>query len=383
MRKSISIIVIVFAIVAGVSCRRDSVRVQGHFVGAADKTIYLERVVPGNVATVDSVAVDGKGEFGFRMDLKDGQPTIFNLRYDGNMVPLLVSPGEKVKVMSLGSIARSYSVTGSSESELVGELHGIMTGGIASLDSISNLFALSSPDGPERQELTRAYSNEYYRIKRAQIKFIVEHATSLAAVYALYQRLPGDEVLFNGENDFVYYRMVADSVHRYYPDSRYVVALEKEIETHNAQRELQERLSSGNVEVADYPEIDLPNMYGQRVKLSSLAGNVIVLDFWSAAVVESNINNAEMKELWASYAEDGLQVYQVSLDTSKPLWVNAVQEQKLPWTTVCDFNGEQSIAVRTYNIISIPANYIIDREGNIVARNLFGDALAAKIKELL
>lgn len=383
MRKNLSIIALSFIGLAGVSCQKESARLQGYFVGAADKSIYLERVTPGFTSTVDSVKTNEKGEFAFKINLKDRQPTIFNLRYNGDMVPLLISPGEKVKVTSFGDVSRSYKVTGSQESELVGELHGILTNGMGALDSISNLFALSSPDGPERREITRSYYNEYYRVKREQIRFIVENSSSLAAVYALYQRLPGDDVLFNGESDFVYYRMVADSVHRHYPDSRYVIALEKEIETRNAQIEMQNKLLDSVVEITDYPEIELPNMYGQKVKLSSLGGNVIVLDFWSASIAESRINNADMKELYSEYSDKGLAVYQVSLDTSKPLWVNAVQEQKLPWTTVCDFRGEQSLAVRMYNISSIPANFIIDRQGNIVAKNLYGDDLEKKVKELI
>lgn len=383
MRKNLSIIVFSIVGLTAVSCHKDNARLQGYFIGAAGKPIYLERVTPGYTSVVDSTRTNEKGEFGFRIELKDRQPTIFNLRYNGDMVPLLISPGEKVRVTSLGDVSRSYKVAGSEESELIGRLHGILTNGMSALDSISNLFTLSSPDGTERRELTRAYYNEYYRIKREQIRFIVENSSSLAAVYALYQRLPGDEVLFNGESDFVYYRMVADSVHRHYPESRYVIALEKEIETQNAQQEMQNKLLDQVVEIVDYPEIELPNMYGQKMKLTSLAGSVIILDFWSAAIADSRINNAELKELYSEYSDSGLAIYQVSIDTSKPLWVNAVQEQKLPWITVCDFSGDQSLAVRMYNIRSIPANFIIDREGNIVGKNLYGDALVNKIKELI
>lgn len=381
--KRISLFILVCVGLLVASCARNSARLHGQFLGSEGRDIYLERVIPGHSSIVDSVRTNKRGEFRFRIQLKDGQPTIFNLRCEGDMVPLLVSPGEEVLISSYGDVARSYRVSGSPESELVSRLHSIFTQGLSRLDSISYLFTTGSPGDEERRELSRAYYNEYYRIKREQIRFIVENSSSLAAVYALYQRLPGDEVLFNGESDFVYYQMVADSVHRKYPDSRYVIALEKEIQSRNAQIELQNRLRNDMVEVSDYPEIELPNMYGQKIKLSSLAGNVILLDFWSASLPESRINNAELKELYAECADRGLAVYQVSLDTSKPLWVTAVQEQKLPWTTVCDFRGEQCLGVRMYNIRQIPSNFIIDREGNIVAKNLYGDALAKKIRELL
>ncbi len=382
MRRNLSIIAVSIIGLAGVSCHKESAKLQGYFIGAADKTIYLERVTPGYASVVDSTRANEKGEFGFRINLRDRQPTIFNLLYGGDMVPLMISPGEKVKVTSFGDVARSYKVSGSHESELIEQLHGILNDGVASLDSISGLFTQSDPDDPARRELTRAYYNEYYRVKREHIRFIVENSSSLAAVYALYQRLPGDDILFNGESDFVYYRMVADSVHGKYPDSRYVIALEKEIETRNAQAGLQDKLMK-SIHEADYPEIELPNMYGQKTKLSSLAGNVILLDFWSALLPDSRINNAELKELYAGFADKGFVIYQVSLDTSKPLWVNAVQDQKLPWITVCDFRGEQSMAARLYNITSIPADFVIDRQGNIVGKNLYGEALEKKIKELI
>ncbi len=356
-------------------------RLSGHFIGAAGQPVYLERVVPGQaVAQRDTVVTNDKGEFDFRVELPDGQPTIFNLRYDGDMVPLLVSPREKLIVMSLGDLD-GYSVSGSPESELVWRLHGILSGGAARLDSIATLFSFGSEE--ERTFQRRAYSEEYMRIKRQHIGFIVENASSLAAVYALYQRLPGEEVLFNGENDYVYYQMVADSVRQRYPDSRYVQALDREVAALTAQRDLLNKFSEGQVPEIDYPDIDLPDMYGQSIKLSSLAGKVIVLDFWSAADSGSGLRNAEMKELWGAYSEAGLAIYQVSLDTSKQLWVNAVQEQKLPWTTVCDFRGTATGAAMVYNIDRIPYNFIFDREGSIVGRNLYGDALESKIKELL
>ncbi len=372
----------VLAVLAGCS-KDDDARIKGHLIGAAGRPVYLERVIPGATTPYrDTVVTNDKGEFELRVTLPDGQPTIFNLRYEDDMVPLLISPREKVNVMSLGDLD-GYRVSGSPESELVGELHRILSDGAAALDSISSRYNLSTP-GSERQEaIRRAWGSKYLSIKRQHISFIVRNASSLAAVYALYQRLPDDQVLFNGETDHVYYQMVADSVQRSYPDSRYVKALEREIELRTSQRNFLNRLAEEGVPEVGYPDIDLPNMYGQKVQLSSFAGKVIVLDFWVSTDARSRVINAELKELWEAHSEEGLAIYQVSLDTSKPLWVNAVQEQKLPWTTVCDFNGEASPAARVYRITSVPDNLIIDREGNIAAKNLYGDALEKKIKELL
>jgi peroxiredoxin len=382
MRRNIWVFALAGVALAGVSCAGDSARIEGQFLGSAGKNIYLERVVPGNTAVIDSVTADERGDFRFKVALADKQPTIFNLRYEGELVPLIIAPRQRVRVSSFGDMAHSYKVSGSPESEQVSRLHTIMTSGLGRLDSISYLLATTALEGEQRRELAQAYYKEYYRTKREQIGFIVENSANLAGVYALYQRLPGDEVLFNGDSDFVYYQMVADSVEQRYPTSRYVVALRRELEGRSAQRELQNKLNE-EISEADFPEIEMPDMYGQRVRLSSLAGKVIVLDFWASQLADSRINNAELKELYGEYGERGLAIYQVSLDTSKSQWVTAVQEQKLPWTTVCDFKGAATVGAKLYNIGAVPANFVIDREGNIVGRDLWGDALARKIKELL
>ena len=369
-------------LVAFTACNSDSARISGHFVGADRQTVYLERVVPGAaVPALDTVVTNDKGEFTFRVSLPDRQPAIFNLLYDGDKVPLLVSPRERVNVMSLGDLD-GYRVSGSPESELVWKLHRILSDGAASLDTLSTRYNLSSDN---RERFRREWIDKYLSVKRQQIAFIVENSSSLAAVYALYQRLPNDDVLFNGDNDFIYYQMVADSVSKRYPDSRYVQALRRDIETRTAGRDLQNRLLGGDGGIAeiDYPEIELPDMYGQKIKLSSLAGSVIVLDFWSATDNRAALNNADMKELWTAHSDKGLAIYQVSLDTDRSLWVNAVQQQKLPWTTVCDFRGPATSGATLYNVSSLPANFVIDRQGVIVGKNLFGDALEKKIKELL
>ena len=73
----------------------------------------------------------------------------------------------------------------------------------------------------------------------------------------------------------------------------------------------------------------------------------------------------------------------MAVDTSKALWIDAVQEQKLPWISVSDLLGEASPSLGAYNISKLPANFLIDREGNIVGKDLIGDELEAEIKKII
>jgi hypothetical protein len=73
----------------------------------------------------------------------------------------------------------------------------------------------------------------------------------------------------------------------------------------------------------------------------------------------------------------------VSADRSKAVWIRAVQEQALPWVSVCDFRGERSPALGLYNVQKLPSNFLIDREGNIIAKDIYSTALDKRLAELL
>jgi glutathione peroxidase-family protein len=137
-----------------------------------------------------------------------------------------------------------------------------------------------------------------------------------------------------------------------------------------------------SVEVCSDPELKGSDMFGKEQSLSSLAGNVILVDFWSAEMGNNNILNAELKELYKRYEAKGFRVYQVSADTSKAIWITAVQEQALPWVSVCDFGGANSPMLRAYNVKKLPSNYLIDRNGNIVAKDLYGEALKRELAKI-
>ena len=240
------------------------------------------------------------------------------------------------------------------------------------------VLGYNKANAEERKELAAKYNDIYRTLKRNQISFIIENKESLAAVYALYQRLPGEQQLSGAESDLIYYRTVSDAVSKCYPMSPYLITLSNDI------ARMEARISLLNsIETRSYPDLKGCDMYGNEIALSSFEGNVILVDFWSAEVGNSNAFNAELKEIYAEYESQGFRVYQVSADTSKAAWITAVQEQQLPWISVCDFAGERSPLLRTYNVRKLPSNFLIDREGNIIARDIYSNALAERVAKLL
>ena len=170
------------------SCAGGGAKISGRFAGRGGQTVYLESVSPYNTVVIDSTRTDQMGGFKFKVRMEDRQPTLFNLVCGADLIPLMVSVGQNVKVCAVGGISKNYNVENSPESELICELNSILTFGAFTLDSLSNLYAESSPE--VRSEIARQYASEYIDIKRRHLRFVVENASSLAAIYGLYQRLP-------------------------------------------------------------------------------------------------------------------------------------------------------------------------------------------------
>ncbi|KAF2326367.1 TlpA family protein disulfide reductase [Flavobacterium ginsenosidimutans] len=137
------------------------------------------------------------------------------------------------------------------------------------------------------------------------------------------------------------------------------------------------------VDVGDIaPEIDLPDTKGEKVALSSLRGTLVLVDFWASWCGPCIKEQPLLIKLNNAYP-DKLSIYGVSMDTKKPLWTGAIAKAKLPWTNVSDLKYWQSPVVGDYMLQSVPLNFLIDKNGIILAKNIHGQALEAKIKELL
>ena len=357
------------------SCQSSKVKISGRFVGSDANMVYLERNTTLEQAIIDSVKIADDGSFTLKISDAPSTPTLYNVIYNNERIPLLVQGGDKINVQSAGSVLRNCEVSGSLESELLHKFNKEYISGVAQLNQIISKY---TDDLSEEQTkaVSKEYTDLYRKIKRNQLRFIIENKDRIAAIYALYQRIPNDANLFNGDSDVIYYRTVAEAIEQTYPESPYLPILRTQIARMDAQLNL-----LSNIKETSFPEIKMADMYGNQKSLAALEGNVILLHFWSVAIGNGNAINADLKEIYAKYHEQGFEIYQVGIDTSKAAWINAVQEQQLPWISVSDLQGQASSSLKSYNITKLPANYLIDRKGNIVAKDLTGEKLEAEIKK--
>ncbi|HLU86660.1 MAG TPA: TlpA disulfide reductase family protein [Taishania sp.] len=132
------------------------------------------------------------------------------------------------------------------------------------------------------------------------------------------------------------------------------------------------------------PEIELESPEGKVIKLSSLKGKVVLVDFWASWCKPCRMENPNVVKLYNKYKNKGFTVYSVSLDDVKSNWVSAIEQDGLIWPNhVSDLMGWKSYITKLYGVSSIPHTVLVGKDGNIIAVGLRGEQLALKLEEIL
>lgn len=363
---------------------RDEVRVDGVFHGSNNELVMVEKLSPHGSTIIDTIRTNKDGEFDFSIKFTDNNPMFINVRLGDNFVPLLLSQGEDVTLSSVGNIFNNYRVDGSEGSSKLRELNQGTVRHIRTLDSIMKLYE-TSIDPESQATLGAEYGKQYVELKRGVIRFVISNPRSLASIVPLYQPIIGGRYIFDEPSDIVYFRSVADSLAAIYPTSPYVISLQADLERANSAFTMDSMITHNLALESStvLPEITLKDAEGQIRSLSSLNGKVILLDFTSLSDVAFKVRNRELAAIYEKYAPQGFEIFQVSVDTDRAAWIAAVVDARLRWISVCDFKGTASTAVMTYNITKVPSNFLIDKQGNIVSKNVTPENLEAQISTLL
>ena len=336
-------------------------RIEGEVSDAPSSEVIVKLLNINHYEVLDTVKTNTSGKFSYKVDIKKGQPEFIYVFYkDTKIASLLLEAGDKVSVVA--DTLGTYTVEGSEESVKLAQIEKEYADALVRLTDLSSKAMTST--GAEADAARRQVSQEYISYYRSRVKYVMENGNSLTVVPVLFQNFGSDLPVFAQSTDAIHFLNVSDSLELIYPDSRYVKALRAEAKRRQDYMEIQTRLNSA--ESIGYPDIELPDVNANKIRLSEVDAKVVIVFFWSSADATQKMFNLDfLKGVYDDYHKKGLEIYQVSLDPDKALWAKTVKGQNLPWISVCDSRGSASPYALLYNLSTLPSVFVI-ADGELV-----------------
>ena len=367
------------------SCRESgNFSVTGTLKNPPKGNIYLDKMSTDNLIPVDSTRTDSSGNF--ELVGITTIPGFYSLRIAKNKyITLVIHPGEHLYISAdARDPAATYEVSGSETSSRVKEMVARINYTYQQIEELNKRYTESLyTDSLTRVKqkldtLFKAIRADHVNFAR---NFVSRNAGNLAGLMALYQQIPGGQV-FDGVNDYMYFKMVDTTLMEKYPESDAVKSLHAHVLDLEQQLERQKRIEEAVGIGVKAPGIILPNPKGDTIPLSSMRGKYVLVDFWASWCQPCRDENPNLVKNYWRYKNKGFDIYQVSLDKSREAWTGAIRKDNLYWTQVSDLKFWNSVVVPLYHIEGIPANFLLDPEGIIIAKNLRGDDLSEKLREI-
>jgi peroxiredoxin len=366
------------------ACSDSDFTVNGVVSGAEGQVMYFESVGISTVQTLDSVRLTAAGKFVFKR-ARPPYPEFYRFRLNNQWINFAIDSTETLTFAAdAGTFATSYTVEGSENAKAI----KVIT--LAQLDANQAIGKLRKerdgnliPDTTYQAQILKV-AEDYKEVAR---RYIFTAPMSTEAYFALFQQIDG--LLFfdlYNKDDSKAYGAVATSFDHYYPGSARAKHLHnlalQSIKIIRQQRMASEADTQVNIAEISYLDISLPNLRDEKIALSSVAENKVVLINFTAYQSEwSPELNMDLGDLYTKYSRQGLVIYQVSLDADAHLWKNIASN--LPWICVRDPESVYSQIAALYNVKRLPALYLLDKKGNLVKRIEDFNTLEEDVRKVL
>ena len=385
--KVITLALAVAAMAGVTSCNEKKFHIDGTITGAADSTLYFENMSLDGAVKIDSAKLSEDGTFAFEGTAPTA-PEFYRLRIAGQFINIAVDSTETINIKAqYPQMATQYEVSGSEDCQRIKELSLMQSSLQAQVNAIARnpeLGAQAVADSVSR--IVEAYKT------RVKTEYIFKAPMKASSYFALFQTIyaGGQPVLlFNprtSEQDIKVFGAVATSWDTFYPNEKrgenlHNIAIEgmKDVRYLRSQQQAEE-IEASKVNTSGILDFTLTDNTGAARSLSSLKGNVVLLDFHLFAAQNSMKRIMSLRELYNKYHAQGFQIYQVAIDGDEHFW--KTQTAALPWISTRVDDNTSSV-LQLYNVQQVPTFFLLDRSCNVVKRDAQIKDIDAEIKALL
>lgn len=348
-----------FALVVAIfltSCGNNSFSVEGQVVDAQGDTLWFEHFDLHKIVVLDSVPLTANGNYKFSLPAPHF-PDFYRLRLGDQTLIFAVDSCEKIKISaSKNGFSTDFSVENSPNTDKIRQLR---------LSSFELQKAISTSSA---EELTEKIENH----KHLARKIILENPASTAAYYAVNQTI-GGRFFFSPyeKSDLPYWAAVATAYKINFPTYKRSIFLENcvlaarqqrrnDLNTSDFERMLADTQPVGNLDIL------LPDANENLVSLASQKGKVVLLDFSLLNMPNSSEHILALREIYNRFENQGFTIFQVAFDSNKLAWQG--KTQNLPWISVRDEKANGSNYLILYNLQTLPTSFLLNKNGDIVAR---------------
>lgn len=330
------------------------------------KRLYLQEMdfEKKNDIIIDSISINANGAFKANFKLKE--PKIFALQNNGKT--LLYLAASQTENLSISFDNGDVKVAGSKGTELLQQYEKLRKSSfenkvkpineqIAKAVEVNNQTKLDS--------LEAMYVIRYNEHKQDLSQFVSANMmNSIAAIYS--------SLRWNPEADLKMIETLSTNYAKLFPNTAAYRIVKAKYERYKLLK---------NSSAA--PNLILPDTNGVDITLAELKGKYVLVEFWASWCGPCRVESPHLREVYSKYHQLGFEIYGVSLDDKVPNWKKAIVKDAMTWTNVSDLKGWKSDAAYLYNVNAISANFLLDRDGKIIDKNLRGRALDEKLKELM
>ena len=326
--------------------------------------ITLNEIQRSSVVPVDTIELNSDNTYSFKFY---GEPGFYQLNFYGIQAVTVILENSNLTVNVDGSDPRGfYEVSGSMEIDQIKKYNADQAAEFGAKEQeLNDKYVAAKQAGDEAS--ASAVQQEYMDLLKDKEKLTIATIKEVGPNLVSFQLLSG----LDKDRNVDFIASMARILNKKYPDKFFIQDLVD-------QMQIAKKTAVGKVA----PEIALPTPEGNILKLSSLRGQVVLVDFWAQWCKPCRMENPNVVAAYKKYHDKGFTVYGVSLDRTKEKWVQAIEEDGLTWNQVSDLKYFNSEAAREYGVDAIPFSILLDRNGVVVAKNLRGAALDKELDKL-